>query len=732
MSSNIARLGVALAINTVDFIKGLAVADEKSKQFKKSLREANQTAESLKTGVAIAGAALVAFGANALSVADEISDLADANDTTVGSIIELQHALEMSGGKADSAGKLLSSFTNSIDGAAQGSDKLRDSFKSVGVSISDLANLSADELKTKTLAGLAGIDDAVRRNAVAMDLFGKAAKGVDFSTLGSSAEALKGKYDAQAEAVKDAAAAFQKIKVFIIDMQLAAMQAMQPVSKLIDSLPTENRVDAMSKAFTVLGEAIFTAFAVRAVLGVKALSTQLIALAATNPYLFAFLTSAAAYKAYSSTNESQATHPNMAGEEGGALIFKLGGAFAGRPTAEQAAKAESGYNFGGQGFPQTDLSSDTTGGIRRILGLTEAQKKVIADAKKAAEDAKKLEQDFVEELEKAIDRQRKYNNEIDNLKSLQLDKNKQIVDEYYDQNALLDLEGRRYKLSDNQYQQEKLTLTQKIELRKINAQAIQDESAAMVELSRASSEDYERAKGIFDQKVLNIQKTAEMQKIVAVELGVVETQQLNESIARQHSWAEGWEDAMRRYEEASKKASDRGGAAFEMVVSSMDSALSKFVETGKLNFKDLIGTMIKQMLLMEMKAKASSIFSMLANTFLSAVTGFSSSAAAGVNASAGAGFGANMAASGGYIDSPTIVGENGAELFVPRTAGTVIPNGAWQSQVSGGGSGMTINGNYIANMSAIDTQSGMQFLAKNRDTIWAAYQSANRSVPISR
>jgi hypothetical protein len=46
--------------------------------------------------------------------------------------------------------------------------------------------------------------------------------------------------------------------------------------------------------------------------------------------------------------------------------------------------------------------------------------------------------------------------------------------------------------------------------------------------------------------------------------------------------------------------------------------------------------------------------------------------------------------------------------------------------------GMTINGNYIANMSAIDTQSGMAFLAKNKDTIWAAYQSANRSVPISR
>lgn len=42
------------------------------------------------------------------------------------------------------------------------------------------------------------------------------------------------------------------------------------------------------------------------------------------------------------------------------------------------------------------------------------------------------------------------------------------------------------------------------------------------------------------------------------------------------------------------------------------------------------------------------------------------------------------------------------------------------------------NGPYIANMSAIDTQSGLQFLAKNKQGVWASYQSANRSIPMSR
>jgi hypothetical protein len=35
-------------------------------------------------------------------------------------------------------------------------------------------------------------------------------------------------------------------------------------------------------------------------------------------------------------------------------------------------------------------------------------------------------------------------------------------------------------------------------------------------------------------------------------------------------------------------------------------------------------------------------------------------------------------------------------------------------------------------MNAIDTQSGTQFLARNKQAVWGAYQSANRSVPVTR
>jgi len=97
----------------------------------------------------------------------------------------------------------------------------------------------------------------------------------------------------------------------------------------------------------------------------------------------------------------------------------------------------------------------------------------------------------------------------------------------------------------------------------------------------------------------------------------------------------------------------------------------------------------------------------------------------------GASFTLPAAADGGFINGPTLVGENGPELFVPQGAGTIVPN----QQMNNYGSNQpqqVFNGPYIASMQAIDTQSGIQFLAKNKMTIWSMNQSANRSIPAGR
>lgn len=62
---------------------------------------------------------------------------------------------------------------------------------------------------------------------------------------------------------------------------------------------------------------------------------------------------------------------------------------------------------------------------------------------------------------------------------------------------------------------------------------------------------------------------------------------------------------------------------------------------------------------------------------------------------------------------PSIVGERGPELFVPDSAGTVVPNHAM-----GGGSNVTFN------INAISTQTGTQFLLDNKQSIVNMIQQA--------
>jgi len=70
-------------------------------------------------------------------------------------------------------------------------------------------------------------------------------------------------------------------------------------------------------------------------------------------------------------------------------------------------------------------------------------------------------------------------------------------------------------------------------------------------------------------------------------------------------------------------------------------------------------------------------------------------------------------------------------LFVPQGSGTIMPNTMVGAMTSNQPQ-VVYNGPYIANMSAIDTQSATQFLAKNKQTIWAVNQSAQRSLPVSK
>lgn len=166
------------------------------------------------------------------------------------------------------------------------------------------------------------------------------------------------------------------------------------------------------------------------------------------------------------------------------------------------------------------------------------------------------------------------------------------------------------------------------------------------------------------------------------------------------------------------------------VYSNMGNYIDQFVRTGKFSFKDFARSVIQDLIAIQMKAQFTNltgggggIASFLKGIFAGPSSYMPNSTAMAIPS------GFAMAEGGSPpVGMATLVGEKGPEMFVPSTAGTIIPN----NLLSGGGQTVNYNGPYIASMSAIDTQSGIQFLAKNKQTIWASYQSANRSVPVSR
>lgn len=193
MANFIGRLGVLLGLDSAEFTRGLERAGKQLDAF----------VDKAKTTSIAGAAAFTAMTIKAMDYADQLADTAKANDVAIDSVLKLSNALANSGGEAENAGKFLSSFTATVDKAAEGSFEIQKTFKTIGVSLGDLSRMGVDELFRKSVAGLAGMEDTLTRNAKAMELFGKAAKGVDFVALNEQIKTGAGVSEEQAKAVEE-------------------------------------------------------------------------------------------------------------------------------------------------------------------------------------------------------------------------------------------------------------------------------------------------------------------------------------------------------------------------------------------------------------------------------------------------------------------------------------------------------------------------------------------------
>jgi len=189
--------------------------------------------------------------------------------------------------------------------------------------------------------------------------------------------------------------------------------------------------------------------------------------------------------------------------------------------------------------------------------------------------------------------------------------------------------------------------------------------------------------------------------------GIADAQIRNLEYSR--TWSAGWKTAFDSYMDNATNAAKQAGDVFNAITSNMNSAIDNFVENGKFSFEDLAKSIIKDLIKIELKAQAVKLLGMLGG-------------GGGILSSIGKFLGFYAEGGNPPINKPSIVGEKGPELFVPRSAGTIIPNGA--------GGGGVVNKTYITNnISAIDSKSVAQMFAENRKALLGTVQLAQKELP---
>ena len=166
----------------------------------------------------------------------------------------------------------INAFVRSIDEAAQGGLKAQNSFRDLGISLKDLAQLSEQDLLEQTLQGIAAIEDPARRAALMMDKFGKSFKTVDPGELLAKLRETRGEGDKYAASIKRAAELQDAFATAQGNLKLAFLEAFSPAINMVNDF--NNRVnegtakmDGLIAAIKLAGVALVTAFSSSVLLG---------------------------------------------------------------------------------------------------------------------------------------------------------------------------------------------------------------------------------------------------------------------------------------------------------------------------------------------------------------------------------------------------------------------------------------------------------------------------------
>ncbi len=223
---------------------------------------------------------------------------------------------------------------------------------------------------------------------------------------------------------------------------------------------------------------------------------------------------------------------------------------------------------------------------------------------------------------------------------------------------------------------------------------------AALQASRAFAESFgEGEDGLTPERAEEL--AAGLEKIAQAFKGIADAQ-IN-AITRFKSFEEQLSDSFRKYAESALDNNKIIEQGFERTTQGLEDAFVELATTGKITFKNM----------------ANSILADLARIMFRRALVFAGSAIFGLPIPG--------RAAGGPVNAqqPYVVGEKGPELFVPTTAGKIVPN----SELAAG-SAITGQTNVTYNIQAVDAASFRALIARDPSFIYSVTERGRRSQPI--
>ena len=713
-----------------------------------------------KLRTALAGGVLGAFATSTLRMADAVTDLATATGLSTAQVLAFNQAIKENGGDAQAANSAIEKFAVSLEDARNGSKDAQDALQEAGLTLKEISNLKPGDAFSAYVKGLGQIEGETKKIANASTILGKGVRSVDFQAVANSIDQYT---------ISNAKAAIEAEKVGQMvdnlgkaasELQKVLLTVLQPIANFINWL---SEGGSAAKTFLVILASIatvigggwilkgvqglisFVKYIGAATGGVASFRNMVASVSVTMAGLFGLINidPLKEFLGFQTSSQKKAEEQAKAqaklaeqlakarkeAEAQELQMKRASAAIENAATKQIEATKKTITQYNEQFSMQTKLMSATEEQKtvvttmydlqqRKIAALLPLQEKLrelqsIPAGARGATDAAEMTatQNAITNITKQYDAQlpvvTKLVQERVNQMILEKDllRNADLLTQAYEAQASVEEEMRGISLGSIEKimkMEQDYALSILPEQARIMQEIANTQNEIGLAAKRKVATQFENDPMGLAQAMKNIDTATQ----TAIKL---QQEAAEKNYEQTNSFETGWTKAWNSYAENATNASKIAGDAMNAVTSNMNSAIDNFVNNGKFKFSDFAKSVIQDLIKIELKSQASKLLSG-ASGFLGSLFG---------------GFFAN----GGQppVGKPSIVGENGPELFVPRTAGTIIPNGGSAGTSAAGGNTYITN-----NINAVDAKSVAQLFAENRKTLFGTVEMARKEMSYSR